>query len=776
MDRKNFASDDDRLRALIHDMSSGSDNGTLDMSFISEYNEVEELDDDVPTTDDDEEIPSEPDDTDEDKDYVPSEDDDEDNDDDEFVCSTPKKSKYSSIPPGMFYQPRNSLAMSPDRSCIPSSPVRPILDPVEEEMFDNPLTDPIEELIDDPPLGRDEIGDIEGKLVTGRPMFEPHSNPNVDSYVPPSPIRPNEPPQRPQYEPFITPLTDPIEELIDDPPLGRDEIGDIEDQGNVPPEGRPIPNEARPNQHNQNEPLLNGGEEINNPNDGWDEIGPEVDFPLRPVTYQEVPGPKHMPPADSPPIRYFNLFFTTLLFQSIVRETNRYAEQCLQRSEFKEHSRVKKWLPTCIPEMKGFIACILNMGLIRKPTIFSYWSTNPTTATLWFRQMFARDRFQLLLRFFHLVNNDVIAQRPYDPCAKFQPIVDHANILFRHYYTPHEQLSVDESLIGTKSHTVLQQYLPKKQHHRWGVKVWMLCDSVVNYVLGFYVYKGKIITAQEKQEQNEFGQGFVVVKKLLTIGNYLNKGFHVFTDNFFASIPLASRLYELGTYYTATIRSNRKGLPAAIKEKFDVGVTKFFKKGFLLLCGHRDKKSQKKQVLLISSSSQATRSEVRRRVRRQADEEVVMKPDVILEYNKYMGGIDISDMMVYAYLDERRTVKLWKKVVFSIFSRMVLNSYILYKENVKLNGNGRPMNRYKFMENLVQDLGREWIVAKTQQPAVVERENQGPANLFGVKKLPGRKLRLCKECSTEDTKHRSAFVCVRCDRGLHPECIQNHRC
>lgn len=81
--------------------------------------------------------------------------------------------------------------------------------------------------------------------------------------------------------------------------------------------------------------------------------------------------------------------------------------------------------------------------------------------------------------------------------------------------------------------------------------------------------------------------------------------------------------------------------------------------------------------MLISTASQATTSEVRRRVRRQVGEEVVNKPDVILEYNKYMGGIDISDMMVYAYMDERRTVKVWKKVVFSLFSRMILNAYIL---------------------------------------------------------------------------------------------------
>lgn len=50
--------------------------------------------------------------------------------------------------------------------------------------------------------------------------------------------------------------------------------------------------------------------------------------------------------------------------------------------------------------------------------------------------------------------------------------------------------SVDESLIGTKSHSALTQYLLNKKHHKWGIKFWMLCDSVIYYCLEFYCYRG----------------------------------------------------------------------------------------------------------------------------------------------------------------------------------------------------------------------------------------------------------------------------------------------
>lgn len=371
-----------------------------------------------------------------------------------------------------------------------------------------------------------------------------------------------------------------------------------------------------------------------------------------------------------------------------------------------------------------------------------------------------------------MVNNDVLARQPYDPCAKFQPIVDHANYLFRHHYTAHPQLSVDESLIGTKSRTMLQQYLPNKKHHRWGIKLWMLCDSVVSYCLGFFVYQGARDTnIWEQAEMKDCGTGFYVVKKLLIMCNYLNKGYHVFCDNLFSSLPLAEYLYYAGTYFTGTIRSNRKGLPDEItKSKFAVGVSKFMKKGAFVVCGHRDKKSQKKQVLLLSTSSKATSTEVTRRVRNQVEPQVISKPDVILEYNKYMGGIDTSDMMLYTYLDERKTLKYWKKVVFSVMNRMLLNSYILYAEHKK-SVNENPMKRLKYIQYIIDHIGDEWIECKNQSEPI-----QLPNKSFGLQKLPGRMLRLCKECSNETNKHRSAYACVRCQKGVHPKCLDSHKC
>ena len=45
--------------------------------------------------------------------------------------------------------------------------------------------------------------------------------------------------------------------------------------------------------------------------------------------------------------------------------------------------------------------------------------------------------------------------------------------------------------LETKNKTRLLQYMPNKHHHKWGIKLWMLCESASAYVLACFVYRGK---------------------------------------------------------------------------------------------------------------------------------------------------------------------------------------------------------------------------------------------------------------------------------------------
>ena len=60
--------------------------------------------------------------------------------------------------------------------------------------------------------------------------------------------------------------------------------------------------------------------------------------------------------------------------------------------------------------------------------------------------------------------------------------------------------------------------------------------------------------------------------------------------------------------------------------------------------------------------------------------ENVMKPTMIQEYNKHMGGVDKSDKLLSYYGFSHRTVKWWRHVFFHLLDMSVVNAYVLYRK------------------------------------------------------------------------------------------------
>ena len=75
----------------------------------------------------------------------------------------------------------------------------------------------------------------------------------------------------------------------------------------------------------------------------------------------------------------------------------------------------------------------------------------------------------------------------------------------------------------------------------------------------------------------------------------LNKGHHLFTNNFYTKPTLAKNQYAKAR----TVRGNWKGLPD-LPGMLNVGESQFFRQGTLLAVAFREKKSQTKPVLMLS--------------------------------------------------------------------------------------------------------------------------------------------------------------------------------
>jgi hypothetical protein len=100
-------------------------------------------------------------------------------------------------------------------------------------------------------------------------------------------------------------------------------------------------------------------------------LSPEQPFPL-PFEFQELSGPKHVPPPDSPPPAYFHLFFTDLILTLLVTESNRYAQKVITSKAGNVPTSLNNCARITMQEMNGFLVCIQNMGITKKPTIATY--------------------------------------------------------------------------------------------------------------------------------------------------------------------------------------------------------------------------------------------------------------------------------------------------------------------------------------------------------------------------------------------------------------------
>ena len=107
----------------------------------------------------------------------------------------------------------------------------------------------------------------------------------------------------------------------------------------------------------------------------------------------------------------------------------------------------------------------------------------------------------------------------------------------------------------------------------------------------------------------------------------------------------------------------------------------------------------------------------------------------------------------------------WKKVAFNILTRMLLNSYILYKENTD---DRNIMSRYTFNVKVIEALCKEHFDKKLT-----------PEGECGVCEIPQGKEKDCCMCSNRTIpggRKRTRTMCSRCTKGLHGPCFPKHKC
>jgi hypothetical protein len=157
---------------------------------------------------------------------------------------------------------------------------------------------------------------------------------------------------------------------------------------------------------------------------------------------------------DSSPMDVFNLFFDNGIIAEIQSETNRFAKQQInirkQEGPLKPKSVYAQWREVSTHETKIFLAIVIHMCLVKKPSLRDYWTMQPIFHTNYTTKIgMSREQFLAILTVLHVNNNEDSISRGqpgYDPMHKVQPILNALTARFRNVYTPEENLTIDEAI------------------------------------------------------------------------------------------------------------------------------------------------------------------------------------------------------------------------------------------------------------------------------------------------------------------------------------------
>ena len=116
--------------------------------------------------------------------------------------------------------------------------------------------------------------------------------------------------------------------------------------------------------------------------------------------------------------------------------------------------------------MHKFLGIIHHMGCVKLPKFEQYWSKNVLYRFLIFLKVMSRNSFQLILPFWHFVDNESAGT---GCLTKILPNVAHLNNTMTIIHTPDKNISVDKSMTLWRGCRIFWQYI-KNKRHKYGIK------------------------------------------------------------------------------------------------------------------------------------------------------------------------------------------------------------------------------------------------------------------------------------------------------------------
>ena len=104
-----------------------------------------------------------------------------------------------------------------------------------------------------------------------------------------------------------------------------------------------------------------------------------------------------------------------------------------------------------------------------------------------FSKIMTKDKYYFIMRILHFSNDHL--PKPDDKLYKIRMVIDSLKSNFGNNFVPSENLCIYESFLLFKGRLGFRQYIPSKRS-RFGIKLFIICDSATGYVLDFIICIG----------------------------------------------------------------------------------------------------------------------------------------------------------------------------------------------------------------------------------------------------------------------------------------------
>ena len=273
---------------------------------------------------------------------------------------------------------------------------------------------------------------------------------------------------------------------------------------------------------------------------------------------------------------------------------------------------------------------------------------------------------------------------------------------------------------------------------------------------------------------------------------FLGQGCSLYTDNYYTSHCLAQSLLAYDSHLVGTVRSNRTGFPAALKNVKDLerhgarGDIRYVCCGDIAYVQWLDKRVA---TILSTKHESTAREDAVHTVRADGAwvQQPVRRPAAIADYNQFMGGADSFDQLASTYTILRRSKKSWRCMFFDLLQCAVINSYLLFAEYCLLHPDVMPRPTGYSQDDFRANLVKQLTDIDTSEPPPVfvpgkkRKHETTPEHLPLASTAQGnctlcwrntrREVKTMFSCTTCTNVHgRHLFLCIKKDR----QCFFDH--